>query len=125
MVIGAEQRGHLRRVARAAGVLEEQRVEQLRAGRGVELEVLRETHADHAAANRVPGRLALGDVERVGERPKDLGEAEPRLDRPAGAEATRHGGCWSRPCGSRAPPAGPPLRPRAAGTTPTPPPAPG
>ena len=69
VVVGAEQRRHLRRVRRAARVLEQQRVEQARACRGVELASLREPHADLAGAHGVPWRLALRDVERIRHRP--------------------------------------------------------
>ena len=74
VVVGAEQRGHPRRVRRAAGVLEQQRVEEVRARRGVELERLREPHADLARPLRVARRLALGEVERERQRADHPGE---------------------------------------------------
>ena len=76
VVVGAEQRGHPGRVRRAARVLEQQRIEQVGAGVGVELELLREPHADRARAHRVAGRLALRQVERVGEGGDDLGQPD-------------------------------------------------
>jgi len=75
-VVGPEQRRQLGGVARAAGVLEEQRVEQRRARVVVEPDLLADAHPDRARAHRVADRLALGDVERVGERGDDLGEAD-------------------------------------------------
>jgi hypothetical protein len=54
--------------------LAEQRVEEVGALAGGELDLLRDAHADHARAQRVPGGLALGDVERVREGPDDPGE---------------------------------------------------
>ena len=53
VVVGAEQRRHPRRVRRAAGVLEQQRVEEVRAALGVEPDRLREPHPDLARADRV------------------------------------------------------------------------
>ena len=67
VVVGVEQRGHLGRVRRAARVLHQQRVEQVRAGGRVEPELVGDPHADDARAHGVPGRLALGDVEGVRE----------------------------------------------------------
>ena len=76
VVVGTEQRRHLGRVRRAAGVLEQQRVEEIRARLRVEADLLRDPHADETRPHRVPGRLALGDVERVGEPADDLREPE-------------------------------------------------
>ena len=67
VVVGAEQGGHAGRVGRAARVLEQQPVEQVRAGLGVELQFLRHPHPDDAGAAGVARRLALREVERVGE----------------------------------------------------------
>ena len=72
VIVGAEQRRHAGGVRGAAGVLEQQRVEEVGAGRGVEAELLGEPHADQARAQRVAGRLPLGEVERVRERADDL-----------------------------------------------------
>ena len=72
LVVGAEQRRHASGVRGAAGVLEEQRVEEVGAGPGVEAELLRQPHADHARAERVAGRLPLREIECVGERADDL-----------------------------------------------------
>ena len=77
VVVGVEQRRHLGRVGRAARVLEQQCVEQVRARRGVELQLLREPHADLAAADRVPRRLPLREVERVRQRADHLRERDP------------------------------------------------
>ena len=63
-------------VGRAAGVLEQQRVEERGAHVVAERELLGDPHPDRERADGVPGRLALGDVERVGERPEHLGERE-------------------------------------------------
>jgi hypothetical protein len=71
-VVGAEQRRQLGRVARAAGVLEQQRVEQRRPRVVVEPDLLADPHADRARAHRVPHRLALGHVEGVRQRGDDL-----------------------------------------------------
>ena len=71
-VVGPEQGGQLGGVARAAGVLEQQRVEQRRAGGVVEPDLLADAHADRARAHGVAHRLALGDVEGVRERRDDL-----------------------------------------------------
>ena len=71
-VVGGEQRRHAGGVGRAAGVLEQQRVEEVGAGPGVEADLLGEPHADQARAQRMAGRLALGEVERIGERTDDL-----------------------------------------------------
>jgi hypothetical protein len=68
VIVRAEQRRHLRRVRRAASVLEQQCVKQPRACRGIELEVLREPHADLAGAHGVPRRLALRDIKRIRQR---------------------------------------------------------
>jgi hypothetical protein len=65
VIVGAEQRRHLGRVRRAAGVLEQQGVEQPRLPRLVQLEHPREAHPDLAGAYRVPRPLAFGDVQRV------------------------------------------------------------
>ena len=75
-VVGAEQRGHALGVGGAAGVLEQQRVEEVGAGAGRELELLGDPHPDHAGADRVPRGLAFGDVERVRERADDPGERD-------------------------------------------------
>ena len=77
VVVGAEQRGHLGRVRRAARVLHQQRVEQLRAGRRVEPELVGDPHPDHARPHGVPGRLALGEVERVRQPADDPRQPNP------------------------------------------------
>ena len=75
-VVGAEQRAQPGGVARAAGVLEQQRVEQRRALVGREPDLLADPHADRARAHGVAHRLALGDVERVREGGDHLGEPD-------------------------------------------------
>ena len=72
VVVGSEQRRHVRGVCRAAGVLEKQRVEEVRPGRGIQPQLLGEPHPDHARPRRVAGRLSLRDVERVGQRADHL-----------------------------------------------------
>ena len=74
----AEQRREARRVARAAGVLQQQRVVQRRALDAVEPELLGEAAADDARAHGVARRLPLGEVERRRQGGEDLGEAAPR-----------------------------------------------
>jgi hypothetical protein len=80
VIVRAEQGRHPGRVRRATGVLEQQRVEQVRARRRIKLQLLRQPHADLAAPHRVAGRLSLGEVERVrepGDHPgqRDLGRS--------------------------------------------------
>jgi hypothetical protein len=81
VIVGAEQRRHLRRVGRASGVLEQQRVEQPRPRRGIQIEGVREPHADLAGAHRVPRWLPLGDVEGVGQRPDHARQCDLRSSR--------------------------------------------
>ena len=76
LVVGAEQHRHPLGVGRAAGVLEQQRVEEVRARLRGQLELLGDAHPDHARADRVARGLALGDVERVRERADDAGEGD-------------------------------------------------
>ena len=82
LIVGAEQRGHALGVGRAAGVLEQQRVEEIGADASREPELLGDPHPDHAGADRVAGGLALGDVERVGERADDARKRDVPLHTP-------------------------------------------
>ena len=66
-VVAAEELADLGRIRRAARVLEQQRVEERRAGIVVEPEPVGDPHPDQAAPHCMAGRLALGDVERVGQ----------------------------------------------------------
>ena len=72
-VVGREQRRHAVGVGRAAGVLEQQRVEQIGALGRVQVELRGQAHPDQAGADRVTRRLSLGDVERVRKRADDPG----------------------------------------------------
>jgi hypothetical protein len=83
VVVGAEDGRHPRRVRRAAGVLEQQRVEQVRPRLGVEPKLAREPHPDQARPLRVTRRLTLGQIERIRQRPDHLREQD----------RARHGGC--------------------------------
>ena len=75
-VVGAEERAHAGGVARAAGVLEQQRVVE-RGERGVvEAELAPDAHAEEAAAHGVAGGLPFGEVERAREGAEDLGEGD-------------------------------------------------
>ncbi len=76
LVVGGEQRGQARGVARAAGVLEQQRVEQRGALLLGQADLLGQPHADRGRADRVAGRFALGDVERVRQRTEDLRQGD-------------------------------------------------
>ena len=75
-LVGAVCRGGGRGVRRAAGVLEQQRVEQRGALPRVEAGRLRQAQADQAAALGVTHRLPAGDVQGVGERADDLRQAD-------------------------------------------------
>ena len=79
LVVGREQRRHAARVARAAGVLEEQRVVERRALIGLESDRFGDAHPDQAGAHRVSGRRALGEVERARERGEHFGETDSAL----------------------------------------------
>jgi hypothetical protein len=61
-VIAAEERADLGGVRRATRVLQQERVVEVGSRLGVEAELVGEAHSDQARANRVPGRLSLGDV---------------------------------------------------------------
>ena len=74
VILGAEERVDARRVRRAAGVLEQERVEERRAPVGVEPDLLGDPHADQARAHRMTARLPLGQVEGVRKRRDNLGE---------------------------------------------------
>ena len=64
VVVTARKLMHAGGVARAAGVLEQQRVEQIGAVRVVEAEQFGELHPNQARPPGVAGRVSLGDVER-------------------------------------------------------------
>jgi len=82
-VVAAEERADLGGVRRAAHVLQQERVVEVGSRLGIEAELVGEAHSDQTRPNRVPGRLALGDVERVGERRDHLGHPEPGPGRAA------------------------------------------
>ena len=63
-VVAAEQLVDARRVARAADVLEQEAVVEVAALGQRQADALGDRHADQAAAERVPERLAFRDVER-------------------------------------------------------------
>ncbi len=75
-VVGSEDLGHAGGRRRAARVLQQHGVVEARALLGGEGQRLGQAQCDQAAALRVPGRLALGQVERVGERGDDLAHRE-------------------------------------------------
>ena len=75
-VVGAEERGDLGGVGRAARVLEQERVEERGAVFDLQPDLVGEAHADQARPHGVARRLALGDVERVRERRQDLGQPQ-------------------------------------------------
>ena len=92
VVVGGEQRRQPGRVARAAGVLEQQRVEQRRALLLPQADLLGQPHADRGRADRVAGRLALGDVERVRERRRAPPRARRRITTRLRSSASSVGG---------------------------------
>src|SRR5918998_5509237 len=75
-VVGVEEGGHLGGVARTAGVLEQEGVEERRTGLRVEPEPVRHPHPDQARPNCVALGLPLDEVENPGERREHLGEPE-------------------------------------------------
>ena len=75
-VVRAEQRGHAGGVARAAGVLQQQRVVERRALLGGERQLVGDAHADQAGADGVAEWLAFGQIEGVGERAEYFGKAD-------------------------------------------------
>jgi hypothetical protein len=85
----AQQREHLRRVARAARVLQHERVVEIAAVAHGESQALADAHPDQAGAQRVAQGLALGEVEREGQRRQDLGNPD-GLERGIGS-ALGHG----------------------------------
>ncbi len=90
-VVGGEDLGHARGRRRAARVLEQHGVVEARTFLGGERERVGQAKRDQAAALRVPRRLALGQVERVGEGGHDLAHREGlrrRLGR--GTKVCRH-----------------------------------
>ena len=84
LAVALERRGRRRRTAqlhaaalrRAAGVLEQQRVEERRARPRRRARAARRSACRSARALGVAARLALRDVERVGQRGDDLGEPD-------------------------------------------------
>ena len=76
LVVAAEGRGDLGRGRRAAGVLEEQGVEERGALRGLETHRVGQALADEAGALGVAHRLAAGDVEGMREGRDELGEPD-------------------------------------------------
>ena len=67
-VVRREQRRHAVRVRRAAGILEQQGIEEIGALGRVEIELGSQAHADQARPNRVTRPLAFSDVERMRQR---------------------------------------------------------
>ena len=63
LLVAAEQLVHARRVARAAGILQEQRVEQIAALPIRQAHEVRQAHPNQARSRRVPLWVAFGDVE--------------------------------------------------------------
>jgi hypothetical protein len=78
-VVGAEQIAQPRRVARAAQILEQQRIEQRATLIVGKAKLLADLHPDHGGAHRVAHGLALGEVERIGKRPEDFGQPDPGI----------------------------------------------
>ncbi len=74
-VVGAEQLAHASGGRRAAHVLEQKRVVEGVPGLLVEPQLVRQAHADEAAALGLADGLPLGHVERMRERGDDLGLA--------------------------------------------------
>ena len=66
-------------VRRAAGVLEQQGVEQIRPRLTIELELVGQAHADKARPFRVSRGLPLGDVERARQGANQLGQRDPSI----------------------------------------------
>jgi hypothetical protein len=75
-LVGAEDLGRRGRRGRAAGVLEQQRVEERRAPLRVEVGGVGQAQADEAAALGVAHGLALGHVEGVRQGADDLRQAD-------------------------------------------------
>jgi hypothetical protein len=75
-LVGAEELGRHGRCRRAAGVLEQQCVEERRPPLGIEAGRVGEAQPDEAAALGVAHRLALGDVEGVRQGGDDLRQAD-------------------------------------------------
>jgi len=82
-VVGVEEGGHLGGVARAPGVLEQQRVEKRRAPLLVEPETVGDPHPHQTTADGMTLRQALHQVQRERERRENLGEPELPRVRPA------------------------------------------
>ena len=75
-VVGAERLGGRGRGRGAAGVLEQQRVEERGAPRGLEADGVGQAQADEAGALGVAHRLAAGDVEGMRKGRDELGKAD-------------------------------------------------
>ncbi len=65
LVVGTKQRRHVRRVGRAPGVLQQQRVEQIRPRVRRQAQLLGQAHPDQAGSLRVTRRLPLRDIQRA------------------------------------------------------------
>ena len=76
LVVAAKQLRDTRGVARAAGVLHQQRVEQVGTIVGRQLQLFRQPHADQAAARGVPLRLSLRQVQRIRHGRQDGGQLD-------------------------------------------------
>jgi hypothetical protein len=81
VVVGAEQGGKSRRVARAAEVFHEQRVEQRGSVVPGKADDLREAHPDERAPHRVTGPLTLRQIESVGKPRQELRQARVMIAR--------------------------------------------
>ena len=90
-VVAAEDAGDRRRVARAAGVLEHRRVEEVGEGLVVEAHVRRDPHREIAGPHGVAGDLALGQVERGRQRRAAAATSGSPGARPGTAGAFRAG----------------------------------
>ena len=75
-IVGLIKFADPRGVARAAEILEQQRVVKVVTVLGAEAERAADVAADPAGADAMAGRLAFGDVERVAERADQLGETD-------------------------------------------------
>src|SRR5204863_9006560 len=74
-LVAAEQRENSRGIAGAAGVLQDQRVVEIAPLTERELGALGELHTDQTGAERMAHRLALGEIEREGERAEQIRDA--------------------------------------------------
>ena len=76
LIVRAEQRGHVRRVRRAPGVLQQQRIEQVRSHGRVESEFVGHAHPNQARPHGVARRLSFRDVQGARQRANQLGQRD-------------------------------------------------